>query len=182
MQTYAPFWQRLGASLVDTLVLWPVGYFAYAGDSKALLMLDSTASSIIVAAYAVVLHARFGQTAGKWLMGIRVVDVDGGRIGWRRSVLRSSVDILLSVVFLVAYGSALVGVPDAQFYGVDPAVRDQRIFTQGVYVHWIAPAIMVWTFSEVVVMLFNERRRSVHDFIAGTVVVATANRSAEATA
>jgi hypothetical protein len=31
----------------------------------------------------------------------------------------------------------------------------------------------IWVWSEVVVILFNERRRALHDFIAGTIVVQT---------
>ena len=30
----------------------------------------------------------------------------------------------------------------------------------------------LWTWSELIVMLFNQRRRALHDFIAGTVVIA----------
>ncbi|WP_255590049.1 hypothetical protein [Marinicella meishanensis] len=31
--------------------------------------------------------------------------------------------------------------------------------------------MMVWYWSELLVMLTNERRRALHDFIAGTVVI-----------
>ena len=39
--------------------------------------------------------------------------------------------------------------------------------TSGVF-SWLSYA---WMLSEVVTMLFNEKKRAIHDFIAGTVVV-----------
>jgi uncharacterized RDD family membrane protein YckC len=33
--------------------------------------------------------------------------------------------------------------------------------------------LLAWTLSELVVLLFNEKRRAIHDYIAGTVVVHT---------
>jgi uncharacterized RDD family membrane protein YckC len=38
------------------------------------------------------------------------------------------------------------------------------------WLDWVNTANQVWMWSEVVVMLFNRRRRALHDFIAGTVV------------
>jgi uncharacterized RDD family membrane protein YckC len=174
--TYASFWQRLGATVVDVLVLLPVGYFVYEGDSKGLLLLSSVLGTVVTTAYPIALHARGGQTVGKWLTGIRVVDVTGARIGWRQAGWRSVVDIVLGIVFEVAYAVELVSIADARFYGVDAATRERNLMNDDLYIYWLGPALMVWMFSEVVVMLFNERRRSVHDFIAGTVVVAGQSR------
>ena len=41
-----------------------------------------------------------------------------------------------------------------------------------IYAHLIASTL--WYVAELVTMLFNRKRRAVHDFIAGTVVVRTA--------
>jgi hypothetical protein len=38
---------------------------------------------------------------------------------------------------------------------------------------WALYLMVAWTFSEVLVMLTNKRRRALHDFIAGTLVVRT---------
>lgn len=182
-RTYASFWQRLGASLVDALVLYPLTYLTYEGDSKSLLLLSSVFGTIVSIGYSVALHARYGQTVGKRLTGIRVIDKDGARIGWLQSVLRSVVELLLSVLFTVQYAVQLAMVPDAKFYGVDAVTRQKSLIVNDPSLYWVAPVVLLWTFSEVIVMLFNERRRSVHDFIAGTVVVEAERReSAEVTA
>lgn len=177
-QTYASFWQRLGASLVDVAVFLPLTFIAYEGDSKVLLLLFSVFGTLVSTGYNIALHARFGQTVGKWLVGIRVIDKDGARIGWRQSALRSVIETLLGVLFTVQYAVQLAMVPDAKFYGVDDATRGANLLANDPYLYWIAPVVLLWTFSEVIVMLFNERRRSVHDFIAGTVVVEAERRAA----
>jgi uncharacterized RDD family membrane protein YckC len=40
-------------------------------------------------AYFVVLEAAFGATVGKFLVGVRVRTLDGGRIGWAASLVRN---------------------------------------------------------------------------------------------
>jgi uncharacterized RDD family membrane protein YckC len=44
---------------------------------------------------------------GKLLLRIRVVRLDGTRIGWNEAVLRSSVDGLFGVVWLIGLEAAL---------------------------------------------------------------------------
>jgi hypothetical protein len=46
---------------------------------------------------------------------------------------------------------------------LDEATPSWHSVTDGLYWAWIA--------SELVVLLFNEKRRALHDFIAGTVVI-----------
>lgn len=38
---------------------------------------------------------------------------------------------------------------------------------------WAGYAQTAWLFSELIVLLFNEKKRAIHDFIAGTVVIKT---------
>ena len=38
--------------------------------------------------YFVVFHRLLGQTPGKWLLGIRVESVTGGRISWKAALVR----------------------------------------------------------------------------------------------
>ncbi len=38
---------------------------------------------------------------------------------------------------------------------------------------WTRFILLVWTATEVITMLMNGKRRAIHDFIAGTVIVRT---------
>lgn len=40
-----------------------------------------------------------------------------------------------------------------------------------VWALWVLGFCMIWPWMEVATMLLNQRRRAVHDFIAGTVVI-----------
>ena len=64
-------------------------------------------------------------------------------------------------------------ISDADFYGVGWMQRAQNLHAhEPSWLSWTEVADQIWIWSEVVVMLFNKRRRVLHDFIAGTVVTA----------
>ncbi len=95
----AGFLSRLVAFAVDLVVLAA----ALAGTSWFVAALDGMvrpwarvelaellvpAVPFIVAVYFIGLWSLSGQTVGKWLLGLRVVSVDGGVVPVRRAVLR----------------------------------------------------------------------------------------------
>jgi len=76
-------------------------------------------SRALYAAYTIYCHGRFGQTLGKHFMGIRVVLTTGERIDWREAWLRSSVDVMLALLGIIASFVALSTIADADYYGVE---------------------------------------------------------------
>jgi uncharacterized RDD family membrane protein YckC len=173
MKNYASFWQRFAAMWIDLFVLLPLmvvkEVFESASKTAALALVIPMAASYL--AYAIYCHGRFGQTVGKRLMGIRVVRTTGERIGWREAWLRSSVDLGFSVLNVVGSFAALSTIVDGDYYGVDWIQRGANLAAhQPSWLHWTWTVAQIWVWSEVVTMLFNKRRRALHDFIAGTVV------------
>jgi uncharacterized RDD family membrane protein YckC len=170
---YAGFWRRLGALLVDGLVFLPISvsvtWVSAQSRLAALLLLLPLAA--LGCAYEVYFHARWGQTLGKMANRVRVVSVDGSRIGFRQALLRSAVDILFSGLSIAAQASALLRIPAAE-YGTLGWLEQRRRLTEAMGPwEWLSWLGVAWTLSEVVTMLFNRRRRALHDFIAGTIVV-----------
>ena len=119
--------------------------------------------------YPVYFHARWGQTIGKMLAGVKVCGVYGGDIGFRKALIRSSVDGLLTVVGLVTAVIALnsPGI-ETTASGLSIANLSDLHRKQPA---WIGNLVWIWLWSEIAVMLTNRRRRAIHDFIAGTLVV-----------
>jgi uncharacterized RDD family membrane protein YckC len=91
---------RLAAFFVDALILavtlrstaWllegtdrMLGRFAPPVNVSALIYL---AAPLMVATYFVAFWTTFGQTPGKWLLGLEVVTLEGGPLAFRRSLLR----------------------------------------------------------------------------------------------
>jgi uncharacterized RDD family membrane protein YckC len=169
---YAGFWRRAGALLVDVLVLGPITaiYWTLFGISPpmaigAVLLLGS-----LSAAYPIVFHARWGQTLGKMATKIKVVQRNGRAISLKHAFLRNSVDVALWVAFGVSAVLTLAtwdGAWSSLGWSERMRLFGERKAFNGAY-GWISNG---WLWSEVVVLLFNRRRRALHDFIAGTVVV-----------
>lgn len=144
---YSTFWDRFMAGLIDSIALFailsPIAYFS--GFEYGAM--PDYLFAFFPYAYSVFLHGRYGRTLGKKIMGLKVIDKSETReIGYRQAFLRESPP--LAMIFLLLVGS--------------------RWTPMGEYVNQIDTA---WFLVEVITVLFNDKRRAVHDFIAGTVVV-----------
>ena len=182
---YATFWQRFAAMWIDIAVLMPlvvldVWLGSISRTAAIVLVIPMAAAEC---AYTIYCHGRFGQTVGKYVMGIRVVRTTGERASWREAWLRSSIDVAFAALGIISSFVALATIADAQYYGGGWMQRAQNLkAVEPAWLAWTSMAAQVWVWSEVVVMLFNRRRRAVHDFIAGTVVTADRRASDPETA
>lgn len=172
-ERYSTFGPRFWTGSVDSCVLWPLGFITTVLLSvniprivaAVLVMVESLAWLI----YTVVMHARYGQTVGKMVTKVRVVDfrTEGG-ISWRQAWLREGIPMALSLGFLGwEISLMLTG-------RLSPgAVASGEVLTVSKR-FWLLTALPgLWFVAEVLTMLTNEKRRAIHDFIAGTVVVRT---------
>jgi len=173
--SYASFWQRFAATWIDFFILLPlmftqVWFESLSKTAAIILVIPITA---VYCVYTIYSHGRFGRTIGKYAMRIRVVRMTGERIGWREAWLRSSMDVVFSVLHVVAALDALATIPDTEYYGVGWTQRAANLYAlYPAWLRWTETASVIWVWSELVVMLFNKKRRALHDFIAGTVVTA----------
>ncbi len=174
MTQYGTFGQRFAAMWIDFFVLLPLlvvqGLLNSISKGVALALVIPMAVAYV--AYPIYCHGRFGQTVGKSLMGIRVVRTTGERIGWREAFMRSSVDVFFAALGIIGSFVALSSLNDADYLGVGWMQRAQNVAAhEPAWLAWTGTATNLWVWSEVVVILFNKRRRALHDFIAGTLVI-----------
>jgi uncharacterized RDD family membrane protein YckC len=174
MKVHAGFWKRFCAGFVDALILMPIAFgLAYLeGFSKTLAILITIPSTVLFAMYSVYFHAHFGGTLGKIGVKIRVTKPDGTRIGWLEAWKRSSVDLVFASVMLIVEIWALIHVDSLEY--TSGGFWDRTQLLQSHYPAWIGILTFlqqVWIWSEAFVCLLNKRRRAIHDFIAGTVVI-----------
>ncbi|MCC6820652.1 MAG: RDD family protein [Verrucomicrobia subdivision 3 bacterium] len=172
-ERYSTFGPRFWTGSVDSCVLWPIGLittgllsFTLPRTFAALLVIVESLAWLL---YTVVMHARYGQTVGKMVTKVRVVDFrTEGSISWRQAWLREGIPMVLSLgflgweVFLILTGS------------LDPSTLangEALLANKGFWLLTVLPGL--WFVAEVLTMLTNEKRRALHDFIAGTVVVRT---------
>ena len=168
------FGVRLGALLLDFLIVLPIYYFILFlnGLSKEAYFFTILPGFIFPFWYYIYLVRIYGGTPGKLITGIRIVKMDGTDVEWREAILREIITVFLSIVFaaitLVALSQA-----DSDYYE-SLNWREKHTYlitlTPVLYIvyKWVSN---IWTYSELVVLLFNKRRRALHDFIAGTIIV-----------
>ena len=174
---FAGFWQRFFAGWIDFFVLLPFTILFYwlGSFSRTLSFIFLVPHALLYFGYTVSLHARTGQTLGKRALGIRVVALDGALIGWHQAFLRSSVDLLFSVLWIVGGVWGWLVLTDTEFASLGGWALEQRMIElQPPFFSWVNTASTIWVWSEVIVMLFNRQRRALHDFIARTVVIKVA--------
>jgi uncharacterized RDD family membrane protein YckC len=99
-------------------------------------------------------HARWGQTLGKWVFGVCVVDVSEESLRPLQAVKRAVVPLVVSLAWAIR--EAVRGTPA-------PTPNDLSSPLEVISLSWFL--------LEVVTMLGNKKRRAFHDYIAGTVVI-----------
>jgi uncharacterized RDD family membrane protein YckC len=172
---YAGFWKRFCAGVVDAvIVIIPLAFLFIwlEGIDRKLAIASTIFSSILFAMYNIYFNARFGGTLGKLAEGIRITKPDGSRIGWSEAWKRSAVDLVFAFIILVIQIWVLTQVDPNQYSSLGWMERER--FLQDHSPSWYSVVAIlqeVWIWSEVVVLLFNKRKRAIHDFIAGTVVI-----------
>ncbi len=151
---YSNFIARVAASIIDSyfleLTTFLLGKLIF-GDS---LLLNKILGIVIIihgVLYIILCHKHFGATVGKKFAGIKVVDVvTEESIRYIQAIMRDIFPICIISIFIVL--GAL-------------NMSNNVIDTLFLYVYFS------WVTIEIVTMLFNEKRRSFHDYIAGTVVI-----------
>ena len=114
------------------------------------------------AVYAIFMHGFFGQTLGKMVMGVKVLNHDTEtQINVLQALRRESVNLALNIVWVLLILTVAVSL---ESHG---AISENLAFA----VIGFGLLALVWTVSEFVTMLFNDKRRAIHDCIGKTVVV-----------
>jgi len=171
---YADFWKRLGSLLIDALVFSPLifVYFYVITHFQSLAIFCLIAMAFIGPMYSIYFHCRWGQTIGKMAVGIIVRDLSGRPISWRQAFLRNIVDLIFGIPIAIGSWIAFLRMPEAAYQ--DPSFLNwAKMFaeSQPIFVKPLQNMGSIWTWSEAIVLLFNKKKRALHDFIACTVVV-----------
>lgn len=167
----AGFWRRLGAFVIDTLILGAIGLTLGALCFDPLARMGTPARLIgfaIALAYFGVLNSRLGngQTlANRWL-GIRVVNAQGQPLSLPRALLR----------YIVLDGLVLLNLLPIQSEVGQPASAGV-LMVQAL----LSALALGGSFAIVYLAIFNGRtRQSLHDLVVGSYVVRAQPETGEA--
>jgi len=152
------FWTRVWALLIDTFIIGIIGYLLGLTIQDFLISIGNYGllfGLIITIAYQTFCNSKLlnGQTIGKRIMDIQVVDINGNTIDVGKSFLRA---IILSFPYFT-FNLSIPGLSDTSFVNI---VKTVILFS-----------ILL---GVVVIYIFNRQtRQSLHDLIIGTYVVTT---------
>lgn len=158
---YETFGKRVGAAILDSIILVPVSWgvsfvFLFIGNAPPLLA--SAVSGLISAAYYILTHYRYGQTVGKKVVQVKVLDDSEIPINFGQAIVRSLPQLLVPM-FAVSFSTA--GAPPDGAHPIE------------FWASMVYGLIAIFSVVNVIVCLANKKRRALHDFIAGTIVVRT---------
>ncbi|GAB2814489.1 RDD family protein [Ferruginibacter profundus] len=152
---YQTFSQRLGAAIIDAILFLPVMYIGSKvfgpDEDKSILWLIILNG--LYYAYSITGHHKYGQTIGKRLTFVKVVqsEDESKLLSPAQAFKRDLLGILL---VLVEFCIIVSGSADTEYGDI---VLGLSSFT--------------WLIAEMLTMLFNNKRRSVHDYIANSVCI-----------
>jgi uncharacterized RDD family membrane protein YckC len=164
MEKYKTSEQRIMALLVDGIIL--VIFTAVQNQVLSYTSSNLSANLVLLTfsflslAYLTLPVYFYGQTIGKWLLKIQVVDIsETKKLTFLQVTFRNpayAIAILLSLPF-IAY-IAIYNEVNAYLESLSKVVNNYGL---------------LWYIAEIITFLTNSKRRALHDFIAGTVVVRT---------
>ena len=154
---YHTFFPRLSAMLLDGYLMVPFRWL----EAEIIAKLTGGLYDFFIwfilvdmILYSILFHSVFGQTLGKKLVKIKVVNnKDESKIGFKQAFIRDVFPLLIMTYLFFA----------GTYENID-------IFNINLF-YLITSAYVIWTLVEVVTMLFNKKRRALHDYLAGTVCV-----------
>jgi uncharacterized RDD family membrane protein YckC len=129
----AGFWVRLLANIIDSLVIGiPIGTIAYIATGNWENENISTPLSILYSLLIPILW--YGYTVGKRIMNVRIVKVDGSKLGIGAMLMRV---IVAGLIYVVTLGIAAI--VSVFMIGLRQDKRSLHDFIAGTYVTYNAP-------------------------------------------
>ena len=173
-KVFSGLWPRALAVIIDVIMLAPMVLFCYVifNSSITAALFGLVVVIILAFGYAVYFNFSYGATIGKMVLKIKVTNPDGSSISLKQAVLRLSVDMAFVALFMTALFIALSDASPQAYVAVDWMERLGYLIP--LYPSWydlVASRYLIWLFSEAFFLLINKRKRAIHDFIAGTVVI-----------
>lgn len=163
MEKYKTFFPRLVAYLIDGFIMMPLAvlnsWFLQAEFSPVFFYFWIPISLMIAPAYTILMHAAYGQTLGKMYMSVKVLSSAEEPVSFFQAFVREAPEVAHRIL-LIYFGIA--------FLGTSPEDENaQKVFS------FIMTIAGVWGLADILTFFTNEKRRALHDYLAGTVVVKT---------
>jgi|SRR5450432_166990 uncharacterized RDD family membrane protein YckC len=167
---FAKFWTRLGAYLIDSIIIsvvtLPVTYINVTSWKLASFFI---LTSLVELAYKPFMEFKFGATLGKMAVHIRVVGNQFEKVTLTEELKRVSFylipGILQSIFTLrIYFNDTLKTITNFNEY-------NQYVVALNPATVWVVVIVLILFIADVMVFFSNPENRSLHDIYAGTYVI-----------
>jgi uncharacterized RDD family membrane protein YckC len=171
VQSYRATWRRFFSLWIDVLFVSIFSYFLISGmrpigsSFTSVLSLAITIEIVtlsLICFYVVWMTGKFGYTLGKLVTGIKVVDAETEQhpIGYQRAFYRMIPFLILGAAEVTCF----------LFIDADITYKSLRVSLSRIRGVFLAIG-MLWAIVELIIMLTNSSRQSLHDRMARSVIV-----------
>jgi len=171
---YGGFWIRVGAYLLDFLLLSPLIAIQYFGAqwSSRYFVYSPVPVLLFAVFYWIYLVKRFGGTPGKRALRLRIAMVDGTRVTGFAAIVRYLPFLMLTALSSLSTLIAAQRLNEADYLSLKYLYKMAYLVSlRPPWGAWLSNLMAAWMLLVVICMLCNYRRRAVHDYFAGTVVL-----------
>jgi uncharacterized RDD family membrane protein YckC len=171
---YGGFWLRVGALLIDGVILLPATAMQFFGPqwSRMYFWYSIIPMLLLNAFYWIYLVKRFGGTPGKRILKMRITMEDGAPLTRLAALLRNAPLYLGSALTTFATALAARTISDSDFIALGYLDKLRLLNANAPWWNiWVSTSLQIFVLVTAIVMLCNYRRRALHDYIAGTVVL-----------
>ena len=168
MKRFDTFWERFWAIAIDgfilNIILQILKVFSFPFFSTSGILLAIVVNNLPYL-YAVLMLGKYGQTIGKMIMKVKVVDnATEDSINYSQSFIREVVPMVLVTTSII--------LNFILFSDID--LENFKVSTLGyILIFFPSGMLAIWSILEIVTMLFDDKNRALHDKIADTVVIRT---------
>ncbi len=173
---YGGFWKRSVAQLFDAIIImiFVLVQFLLIPYGKSIYFLASIFALLFIFLYCIYLPKRFGGTPGKLIVGLKIIRIDGERIGWKEAILRYCIYFSFSLLYMLMMTITFLTINNSDYTSLS---LSEKIYHLN-YLYSLQPAFLfiisgIWGYGNVVAFFINTRKRALHDYLAKTVVVKT---------
>lgn len=168
MDKYQTIGARFVASIIDTFIFLPVGYiirplFVSLDSSIGTAFWGEVFLQLIAVSYYILMHYYLGQTFGKMLFKVKVLDIAEQPITFLQAILRS-LPTLIALVISINFNNPQI---------LDGTANPNDIFVAKNLVFYLATGLFLFSLANAITLLVSNKHRALHDYIAGTIVIKT---------
>lgn len=171
---YGGFWRRLLAAIIDGFILAPVGIttlvlLSYTHRAFLFMTLPTLLISLFFYVY---LTHRYGGTPGKRILLMRITNLDGSPVALTTAFIRYSPYLLISLISDV---STLIMTRNLAGIGFEEMSLLEKMAAIGrhgpAWGEYFNYVMWAWYLAVIISIVASARKRALHDYIAGTVVL-----------